>query len=543
MMSCSQTKGGKTSPFIVLKNRKGSEKMKTANQNPKTTNQNPKATNQKRIKTNLHRITALLLAFLLATLIVAPTIISRADDDANSFDNFSFEGKISYTTSSGQIVIRSLPFYFSRSGHITIKTVKLIDPTETVYPAHVYVYAFSDDLFTGSYSWDNDIIDGVSRPCPNRGGALSCNSPGKFGNTDCYYASCALGSYPVDVKLSFPNVVTMTGTIVDEDALIGGVDLSKDDWFQDEDIAKLTPVRGESIGYLPRARYFDDRKKHIDPIISDFIRSETTSTIQWDSFQEPYTDIDNYYYVEVYAKLHYTLAHKDPDNSDIWKADPTSSVHMYQFKKFGEIKYVSERLVFSYNDPLDTYFQTLDVRQDASGNTVNSKSDTNIGRFSCYVSDYYVRLVHYDYDKEQLLCGGFTKLTIDDKGGCTSSQGDFSDNDPDDGDWNDDPDGENDKDWDGTGDEADPDDTDPDKPDFSIDDTDIFTLIYTLIKALLNFVVHILTSFFETFKSLLLLVGDFPSLCKHVFSFLPDNINDLLFLGFLSIILMRFLGR
>lgn len=479
--------------------------MKTANQNPKTTNQNPKATNQKRIKTNLHRITALLLAFLLATLIVAPTIISRADDDANSFDNFSFEGKISYTTSSGESVIRSLPFYFSRSGHITIKTVKLIDPTETVYPAHVYVYVFSDDLFTGSYSWNNDIINGVSRPCLNRGGALSCNSPRKFGNTDCYYASCALGSYPVDVKLSFPNVVTMTGTIVDEDALIGGVDLSKDDWFQDEDIAKLTPVRDESIGYLPRARYFDDRKK------SSTLRN-TTSTIQWNSFQEPYaSDIDNYYYVEVYANLHCQLG----------SAKNPSLIKMVQYKKYGDVKYVNERLEFSYPSPFYTYLSSSN----------SEYHDTDVIFPQSYVIEYYVRLLHYDNDKQQLLCGGWTRLIPNENGGCTSDTGDFPNGNPDDDDGfvsDDDP-----KDWDDTGWEPDPTPPDPDDDDdFDIDTSNIGAFILSAITSLLN-----------AFKKILLLIGEFPDLCKHVFSFLPDEVTTLMFGGTAAIVVMRFLGR
>jgi hypothetical protein len=302
--------------------------------------------------------------------------------------------------------------------------------------------------------------------------------------------------------------------------------------MSEDDIANMKPVRDPSIGYLPRARYFDDRKKHTN--LGVFNRLEVTSTIQWDSFVEPYsTDLENPYYVEIYAKLHYTTGHRNVDNPSIWDAD-TPSMKMYQYKKVGKIKYISERFVFPFLEPLDEYLQTLDVTVDASGNTVNSKSETNVFPLTCYVDEYYVRLVHYDYEKSQLLCGGFTKIKLDDKGGSTSSEGDFTDNDPD-GDWKKDPDSEGDKNWDDDGDEKDPDNPnpdDPDNPDIEIDTSDIGKFILSLITSLLN-----------SIKSILLLVGEFPSLCGHVFSFLPNDIGTLMFCGVASIVFLRFLGR
>ena len=502
-------------------------------------------------KITKNRITALLLALLLVTTVLSPTIPVKAQEttaeSADITQNNSSDAPTIETNPDGtrtlkftQSVLHKADngvFDFTWQHDFTVK-----GKGKFVIVGYYKSLSSDDPVNFSSYLLSNEIFSCKDVSTTNNGATISTSTWDLSIDTykGVYYTSLnGFSSFYENSSIYTSGYVNERQTDIYpyKDALKadidnGNIDLSKDDYMSEDDIANMKPVRDPSIGYLPRARYFDDRKKHTN--LGVFNRLEVTSTIQWDSFVEPYsTDLENPYYVEIYAKLHYTTGHRNVDNPSIWDAD-TPSMKMYQYKKVGKIKYISERFVFPFLEPLDEYLQTLDVTVDASGNTVNSKSETNVFPLTCYVDEYYVRLVHYDYEKSQLLCGGFTKIKLDDKGGSTSSEGDFTDNDPD-GDWKKDPDSEGDKNWDDDGDEKDPDNPnpdDPDNPDIEIDTSDIGKFILSLITSLLN-----------SIKSILLLVGEFPSLCGHVFSFLPNDIGTLMFCGVASIVFLRFLGR
>lgn len=489
-----------------------------------------KQNNKQPTKITKNRITAFLLALLLVTTVLSPAIPVKAQEitvesadiaennssggghevpDCDATINFTYE----YNSEKNASYNSEITSFVNKEGSIVLRTAK--------YSKDNYENGYVVLMSNKPFSVEQRILmitdtDETTLTTRDMNASKSSNNV-YYMFLHTYSGSTATTSHNYKPSI---NSVTLPQEYSGFDALIAylsaNVDFSKDDYMSEDDIANMKPVRDPSIGYLPRVRYFDNRKKNSS-------LNTVTSTIQWDSFVEPYsTDLKNPYYVEIYVKLHYKLGSEK--NPYIVKSS--------QFKKYGEIKYVSERLEFSYYNAIDTYLSSIGAHFYLPAENPNVNPDMRV--ISRYVSDYYVRLVHYDYEKQQVLCGGFTKITPNENGGCTTETGDFPDNTPNDDDDfvsdGDDPD-----EWDDTGWEPNPNPDDPDNPDtpdFGIDTSSIGA-----------FIVSAITSFLNAFKSILSLVGEFPELCKHVFSFLPEEISTLMFGGVAAIIIMRFLGR
>ncbi len=488
-------------------------------------------------KITKNRITALVLALLLATTVLSPIIPVKAQETTaeiteigeNNYNDtptietngdgtrtLKFSQGVYLTSEEDGSVIASWfrDHTAKGKGNFIVIGYYLTNEPDDAFSFHSYL--LSNESFTlstvhtGTINGTMDTPSTVNEPCNYYNGVYyaTLHSLSSSGKNYRFYSYGLINERKTDI---YPYKDALKADIDN-----GNIDLSKDDYMSEDDIANMKPVRDPSIGYLPRARYFDDRKKNSS-------LNTVTSTIQWDSFVEPYsTDLENPYYVEIYVKLHYKLgSEKNP-----------YIVKLSQFKKYGEIKYVSERLEFSYYNAIDTYLSSIGAHFYLPAENPNVNPDMRV--ISRYVSDYYVRLVHYDYEKQQVLCGGFTKITPNENGGCTTETGDFPDDNPNDDDDfvsdGDDPD-----EWDDTGWEPNPNPDDPDNPDtpdFGIDTSSIGA-----------FIVSAITSFLNAFKSILSLVGEFPELCKHVFSFLPEEVSTLMFGGVAAIIIMRFLGR
>ena len=493
-------------------------------------------------KATKNRITALLLALLLVSTILSPQIPVKAQDttieSADISENNSSGGtsagagdKLPTDTSSNDASFETVFHYkfkdglrmrddhktysvrLKGEGHFNIRSVETYNSTNKSHDYRVFI--FSDMPFTTEGPLI-EVLDGETTLHEKWNNSDFGTSKRNFGNGSYYCYEVFVGSYDEsDEFISFnsPNKISLTFPtgVYDpnlQKIIENTLDLTKDDYKSDEDKANMTPVRDESIGYLPRCHYYSTQKDSILDGTGATVQGYF-GTIQWDSFQERYLDYDNRYYIEIYAECNYILK---SDNK-------IKHYELYHYKKYGDVKYTDERISFINVEPCNLYLKSIGLEY----SDVKERD----------VSKYYVRLLHYDYDKQQVLCGGWTRLTLDGNGGCTSETGDF---DPDrDDEWipDDDSDDSYKDEWGDDGDIKPPSPTpSPDEPDIGIDTSSISA-----------FIVSAITSFLNAFKSILSLVGEFPDLCKHVFSFLPDEISTLMFGGVAAIVVLRFLGR
>ncbi len=377
-------------------------------------------------KITKNRITALLLALLLVTMVLSPTIPVKAQettaDGADMTENNaeggghqtgtggdgetsggrptgndgSFESDLRYKVTKGlseKVYSRSHSVYIKGEGHFNVRSVDILNLANE---AHIYyVYVFSDKPFTTEGPL-YDAVDGETTVYETYNKSDKGTTKRLFGDNLYYYSVYDIGVVGKnDELISFtsPNKLTFTsstGSYDSEDIqkyVENTLDLSKDDYMSEDDIANMKPVRDPSIGYLPRARYSDDRED-----VSSL--RNAVSSIQWDSSQESYaTDLENPYYVEIYANLHCVVGN----------ASATPIIANFQYKKYGELKYVDGSLEFSYPSSFYAYFSAFDL----------GYHDSDLIFPQSFVDSYFVRLLHYDYDKQQLLCGDWTELVVD----------------------------------------------------------------------------------------------------------------------------------
>lgn len=80
-------------------------------------------------------------------------------------------------------------------------------------------------------------------------------------------------------------------------------------------------------------------------------------------------------------------------------------------------------------------------------------------------------------------------------------------------------------------------------PDFDLDWSNIFTLIYSILKALIDFIAFCLNMLVEFAALLLEQVGQFSSLIGAVFTFLPEEFITMILTGITVIVLMGIVRR
>lgn len=501
---CSQAKGGKTSPFIVLKTEKEVIKMNTTT---KTTNQH------KRKLKIIHRITALLLALLLVTMTLYPALSVKASDDdwtsagagstvgsSTGNNEKSFKTIISYMSGSNEIV-RTVTFTLTGAGHFNVRTVKKIDNINT--SIHVDVYIFSDAPFSCSYSGEDTKNGKPLTGVTPLSGSTNASKTSNFGSLNCYNATVSLGSYSTgsNLSLSSPNVVAYTGA-VDDDDLANGLDLTKDDWKDpDENSAVYNKdLDFASISADYRVKYTIEKNKEGK---FEFITPDDAG-IQFDWINRK--DIDGAYVkFTIYGEY----------NDSFWGVSSTKTYVTLTCPRKNDLSYLcrqKEMIALAKekcNGSKGWGFPVNYIYVQAFANINGTLCRSRIYKFNAdLVSDYGNA---DDKDDEWI-----PEIT-----GGDSMPEEYV---------------------------PDPDDVDPEKKE-PYPDNDDDTIIDTPIDDD-DVVINDDTSYLEAFKQFINVMkqgisylGDFPLLVSSVFSFIPPVFLVFIGAGFAVALILRFLGR
>lgn len=292
--------------------RKGSEK-KMKNK----TKQN----NKQPTKITKNRIIALLLALLLVTTVLSPIIPVKAQETTaeiteigeNNYNDtptietngdgtrtLKFSQGVYLTSEEDGSVIASWfrDHTAKGKGNFIVIGYYLTNEPDDAFSFHSYL--LSNESFTlstvhtGTINGTMDTPSTVNEPCNYYNGVYyaTLHSLSSSGKNYRFYSYGLINERKTDI---YPYKDALKADIDN-----GNIDLSKDDYMSEDDIANMKPVRDPSIGYLPRAHYYSTQKDSILGGTGETIK-EYFGTIQWDSLQEKYIDPNNPFYVEVYA--------------------------------------------------------------------------------------------------------------------------------------------------------------------------------------------------------------------------------------------------